>query len=106
MVVLSLRPNNSYVDVGESEFSIRMGWAFRATVPRSSIVSAANDDGRVLGWGVHGWGGKWLVNGSSSNIVRIDIDPPVRGRVAGLPVRVRTLRASAVEPDALIAALS
>lgn len=102
MTVLGLRRENSFVDVSASEVSVRMGWAFRATVPRSSIATAALDTDRVSGWGAHGWGGRWLVNGSSSNIVRIEIEPEARGRTAGFSVRLRTLRVSVEDPDGLV----
>ena len=42
--------------------------------PRSAISSPGHDTDRVLGWGAHGWAGNWLVNGSSSNIVRFDVE--------------------------------
>lgn len=106
MALLGLRPANSYVEVSNADVKFRMGWAFRATIPLSSIVAAAHDHGRVLGWGVHGWRGRWLVNGSSSNIVRVEIEPRARGRVLGLPVQVRTVRVSVVDPDALVAAVA
>lgn len=85
---------------------VRMGWAFRADIPRRSIVSAEPDDGPVWGWGVHGWRGTWLVNGSSHGLVRITIDPPVRARVCGLPARLTTLRVSVSDRDAVLAALT
>lgn len=106
MVVLGLRPANSFVDVGPETVTIRMGWAFRATLPRSSVTAAVHDHDRVLGWGAHGWRGRWLVNGSSSNIVRIGFEPRGRGRTAGFPVNVAIARVSVDEPDALIAALT
>ncbi len=102
MAVLGLRPANSYVDVDGSRVTVKMGWAFAAVVSRSSVRSVGPDSDRVLGWGVHGWRGRWLVNGSSSNIVRIDIDPPARGKVAGVPVRVTCLRVSVGQPNALV----
>ncbi len=106
MTVLGLRRANSSVDLGPSEITVRMGWAFRATVPRSSITSVDEDDDRVLGWGVHGWRGRWLVNGSSSNVVRIEVDPHGRGHTAGIPVKVRAIRVSVEDPDGLITALT
>ena len=105
MVVLGLRPANSSVDVSSTDVTIRMGWAFRASVPLTSIASVTEDQDRVLGWGVHGWRGRWLVNGSSSNLVRLVLDPPVRGRTAGIPVNVQTIRVSVDDPAGLIAAL-
>ena len=106
MVAIGLRSASSFVDVNPQTVTIRMGWAFRATLPRSSVTSAAHDHDRVLGWGAHGWGGRWLNNGSSFNIVRIEFEPRGRGRTAGFPVNVGIVRVSVDEPDALIAALS
>lgn len=102
MALLGLRRANSYVEVDASHITVKMGWAFGAVVARSGVRSVGPDSDRVLGWGVHGWRGRWLVNGSSSNIVRIDIDPPARGRVVGVPVRVKRLRVSVDQPDALV----
>ena len=105
MAVLGLRPSNSDVVVGPTDVTIRMGWAFHATIPRSAIASVTADDDRVLGWGVHGWRGKWLVNGSSSRIVRIDVEPAASGSVIVIPVKVRSVRVSVDDPSGLIAAL-
>lgn len=105
MAALGLRPSNSDVVVGATDVTIRMGWAFSATIPRSAITSATADEDRVLGWGVHGWRGKWLVNGSSSRIVRIDVDPATSGSVIVVPVKVRSVRVSVDDPSGLIAAL-
>jgi hypothetical protein len=58
---------------------------------------------RVYSLGAHGWRGRWLVNGSSRNIVELAIDPPARALVMGLPVSVRTLYVSVTDPDALVA---
>ena len=106
MVVLGIRRSASFVEVGEGELRVRLAWAFRLRVPRSSVQSAAPDHGRVLGWGAHGWRGEWLVNGSSQGIVRVELDPPGRGRVGGWPVRVRTLRVAVEDPDSLVAGLT
>jgi len=105
MSVLGLRPKNSYVDVGTADVTVRLGWAFRATLARSSIESVDHDHDRVLGWGAHGWNGVWLVNGSSSGIVRIELDGGHRARVAGLPITAHCIRVSVADPDGLIAAL-
>lgn len=105
MAVLGLRRSNSHVDIGATDVTVSMGWAFRATVPRASVASVADDHDRVLGWGAHGWRGVWLVNGSSSGIVRIDLEPDGRARVAGIPVRLRRLRVSVEDPAGLRTAL-
>lgn len=103
---LGLTRASSYVEVGVDHVEARMGWAFHATIPRSSIRTAGHDHDPVWGWGVHGWGGRWLVNGSSRGLVRIDIDPPARARVLVVPVRLRTLRVSVEDADGLLAALT
>jgi hypothetical protein len=106
MSVIGITRSGSYVEVGDERVEVRLGWGFRATFPRSSVVaSVADDSDKVWGWGAHGWKGRWLVNGSSSGIVRIDIDPPARGRVLGLTVRPHVLRVSVEDPTGLIAAL-
>jgi hypothetical protein len=94
----------SSVAVSDDAVRIVMGWAFRATIPRSSITAIRRSDGPVFGWGVHGWRGRWLVNGSSHGLVTISIDPPVASRVVGLPGRLRQVTVSLVDPDAFEAA--
>jgi hypothetical protein len=101
MAVLGLTPGNSRVDVFEQRVEVRMGWAFRATIERSSIQSVSDDHDRVTGWGAHGWRGVWLVNGSSSGIVRIELEPPGSAKVCGVPVELRVLRVSVEDPAGL-----
>ena len=58
-----------------------------------------------LSLGVHGWRGRWLVNGAAGPLVALEIEPPVRARVIGIPVRLRELFVSVDDPDAVIAEL-
>lgn len=102
MALLGMQRRNSWVEVAAGVLRVRMGWWFRATVPLSVVKSAERDTARVFGWGVHGWRGEWLVNGSSSGIVRIAIDPAQRARTCGLRVRLHLLRVSVEDPDELI----
>ena len=106
LVVLGTTRSNSSVDVDDTTVTVQMGWSFRSHFPRSAVVSAAPDTGRVTGWGAHGWRGVWLVNGSSSGIVRIELDPEQRARCIGWPVRLRVLRVAVDDPAGLIAALT
>jgi hypothetical protein len=53
---------------------------------------------------LHGWRGRWLVNGSSKDIVELTIAPPVRAYVMGAPIKLQTLYVSVTDPQALIAA--
>ena len=95
----------SRVIVSEDELDVQLGIAFRGVVPRTSLVAARPWQGRVFGWGAHGWGGRWLVNGSSHGIVVLDIDPPAKGRVIGFPVSLRELSISMEDPEGLCDAL-
>ena len=104
--VLGMGPRFSRVGVSDESVVVQMGWAFRADIPRSAVRSVEVDDARVWGWGVHGWGGRWLVNGSSRGLVRLRLDPAVRSRVCGVPVGLTELRIGVTDRDALIAALS
>jgi hypothetical protein len=106
MSVLGLSPIRSWVEVGDGLLRVRMGWAFQLDAPLAAVRDARLDDRRVWAWGVHGWRGRWLVNGSSSGIVRIDVDPPGRARMLGIPVSVRDLSVSVADPDGLIAAIA
>jgi hypothetical protein len=106
MSVIGIRPSSSYVEIESDTVNVHMGLAFRARFPLDAVRSVEADRERVGGWGVHGWRGRWLVNGSSENLVRVEVDPPARAHVLGFPVRLRQLRISIVDPDDLIRALT
>lgn len=105
LVVLGLGPARSSIVIDDDIVHVRMGWAFRAHVDESSIVSAAVDSDKWAGIGVHGWRGRWLVNGSVSGIVTIEVDPPSRAWVTGIPIRLRILHVSLDDPDGFLAGL-
>ena len=106
LVALRAGPRVSGVDIDGETLRVRMGWFFRAEVPLASITGARPDDQMVGGWGAHGWRGNWLVNGSSSGIVRIEIDPPAQAKVMGIRQRLSVLRVSVESPEELLDALS
>ncbi len=83
-----------------------MSWGFRADVPRQSIRSVRRERNAYLSLGVHGWRGRWLVNGAAGPIVALEIDPPARARVIGVPVRLLELFVSVEDPAAVIAELT
>ena len=97
-VPLGLGPRHSEVRSEADCLHVRTGWAFTADIQLSSIQSAGPSGWPVLGWGVHGFGGDWLVNRSSEGIVELIIDPPVRARVIGVPTTLRRLRISVADP--------
>lgn len=103
---LGMGPGLSGVEVEDGQLRVRMGWAFRARVPCGTIRRAEPATHPVWGgWGVHGWNGRWLVNGSSHGIVRLDLDPDQSAVVCGVPVRLRTLWLGLDDPDAFLADL-
>jgi hypothetical protein len=102
--LLGITHGLSYVDVAPDRVRVRMGWAFGAKVPRTSIRSARRVRD-AISIGVHGWGGRWLVNGAAGPLVSVTIDPPASARVLGFPVRLRELIVSVDDPGALIGEL-
>jgi hypothetical protein len=106
LTVLRLGPKHSYLEVSDDTLSVRLGWGFRAKVPRSSIRSAALSSSHPISRGAHGWNGRWLVNGSGKDLVIIAIDPKARGYSVGFPVKLRQLTVSVESPDELIEALA
>jgi hypothetical protein len=103
--ILGLGPSWSGVELAPTELRVRMGWAFRARVPRTSITRGRRE--RDVWWaiGVHGMGGRWLVNGSATGIVALEIDPPAPARVLGVPVRLKLLGLGLEEPEVFLASL-
>jgi hypothetical protein len=104
---LLLFPSDSYIDVAANDVSVKMGWAFRATFHRSDVARAAPFGKRfALTRGVHGWAGRWLVNGAGDGILAIDLAPKQRAYVLGFPVSLRQLLVSVDDPAALENALA
>jgi len=103
---LLLLPSSAYVEILDAEVRVRMGWGFRATFPRTAVARTSLPSNHPLSRGVHGWAGKWLVNGSGRQIVAIDLEPEQRAKVMGFPVRLRCVMVSVEDPDGLRGALS
>jgi hypothetical protein len=104
---LFISPSDSYVKLAGNEVSVRMGWAFRATFARSCVARASVTGKRLpLTRGVHGWAGRWLVNGAGDGILAIDFEPRQRAYVTCFPVRLRRLLVSVEDPRALATALA
>jgi len=82
-----------------------MGWGFRSRFPRSAVASVSALDIWPLSRGVHGFAGRWLVNGSGRGIVGIGLSPRQRGYVMGFPVSLEQLMVSVAAPAELAQAL-
>ena len=101
---LGLGPAFSRVELADDTVTVRMGWAFRATIPRARITGCEARTGLVGGIGVHGWRGRWLVNGAATGLVTITVEPPVQAWVV-VPVHLSQLTVSLEDPDAFRSAL-
>jgi hypothetical protein len=105
MAIVGITRSSSYLEVTAATVEVRMGWAFHATLSRSAIQTVHLDHERIWARGVHWWAGVWMVNGSGRGLVRIECDPPGRGRSIGWPVHPRVLRVSVEDPEGLVLAL-
>lgn len=104
--VLGLGPRFSRVELRDGTLHVRMGWAFSAAVAAVTIESCEVERRRIW-WsiGVHGFAGRWLVNGSALGIVWVEFKPVQRARVLGVPVKLRWLGLSLEEPEAFMDAV-
>ena len=83
--VSASRRARAYLERTGDDIEVRMGWAFRDAARGAATSSATNRYGRSISIGVHGWRGRWLVNGASEPIVGLELREPVPGRVSGSP---------------------
>ena len=104
---LLLGAKHSQVRLTPTELHVRMGWAFDAHIPRSSIRTAARYKDVPWAIGVHtNLRGTWLVNGSATGVVDLRLDPPARGgRMAFVPIKIRRLGLGLQDPDGFLATL-
>ncbi|MCB0895363.1 MAG: hypothetical protein H6529_09250 [Nocardioides sp.] len=105
-VLLSATGVRPRVEVDAESLVVDLGWSFSVTVPRTAIWSVADEPGRRVSIGAHGWRGRWLVNTTGGSLVTVRLDPPARGRCLGLPVTVRELTLSIADRDAFRADLA
>jgi hypothetical protein len=94
----------AYIEVDGDKVKVRMSWAFRATFSRPDVIEVV-DHRPVVSVGVHGWQGRWLVNGAHRPIATIRLSRPTTARLAGVPIAVREVLVSVDDRDALRRAL-
>jgi hypothetical protein len=102
---LGLPPAAAYVEVGAKEVGVRMGYAFSCRFPRSAVRSVSWPARRPLSRGVHGFRGRWLVNGSGRGVVTLNLEPAQHAFVLGFRTSVRELSVSVGDAATLGAAL-
>lgn len=104
---LFIPPADSYVEIDDGKVSVRMAWAFRSTFECSAVKGTSPLGKRVpMTRGVHGWAGRWLVNGAGDGILVIQLEPAQRAYVLGFPVKLRELLVSVDDASALAGALT
>ncbi len=103
--ILGMGPGFSRIELEGGMLQVRMGWAFRCAVPVSQVTDVQPRQGLVGGIGVHGWRGRWLVNGAATGLVAVTVEPPVRAWAVGLPVKLHVLTLSVEDPDDFVRAL-
>jgi hypothetical protein len=104
---LLISPSSASVDLDDDAIHVRLGWAFSGRIPRSLVAKAGlgRPPALRLTAGAHGWGGRWLVNGSADGIVTMDLSERVRAFVSGFPIRLKELSVSLEDPEGFLAAL-
>ena len=102
------------VTMSPSTVDVRMGWAFRATIPREAVVSARPlKRGELRGpfrlsvlRGVNYWAGTALVNGAGTGLVEITLDRLKWVRLGPFAAPMRRLIVSAEDQAGLVAELN
>jgi hypothetical protein len=104
MAPLLIGARHSNVELTDDTLRVRMGWAFRASIPRRSIRRAALHRDVWWGIGVHSdlRFKTWLVNGSSKGIVFLDLLPPARGRMGPFRITIQRLGLGLEDPDGFL----
>jgi hypothetical protein len=106
LTLLRIDPTKARVTVEPDQVRVRFGWSFQMSFPRDAVTDAGRDKKPFgTGMGVHGWRGRWVVNGSNDGMVRITFRQPQKARVIGFPVKARELFVSLEDPAGFLAAI-
>lgn len=105
LAAAGLGPRRSVVEVADGHLRVRMGWAFAADIPLQQVRRAEARTRPVLDCGVHGWRGRWNVNGAFTGLVEVEVDPPVRASAVRFPIMLREIRFGVDDTDGLLQAL-
>jgi hypothetical protein len=95
-----LPARSAFIEVDGDTIRVRMGLAFRTRFTRGDI-SSVEPRGPVVSVGVHGWRGRWLVNGANRPIAGIVLALPSHAFVLGFRVRLSELLVSVDDVAAL-----
>ena len=104
LMIFALPQPLAYIEVDGDTIRVRMSWAFRAKFTRGDI-STITANRPVVSVGVHGWNGRWLVNGANRPVAKIAFALPAHARVLGFRVSLRELLVSVADVAELQRAL-
>jgi hypothetical protein len=100
LTLCALPPRSAFIEVDGDTIRVHMGLAFRTRFTRGDI-STVEARGPVVSVGVHGWRGRWLVNGANRPIARIGLALPTHAFVLGFRVQLSELLVSVDDVAAL-----
>jgi hypothetical protein len=101
-----VRMTGGHVDVLPDAIDIDYGWAFRARIPRSSIVAMVPEEGPLRRYGANRRGNLWSVAPDAVGLVRFTVSPPARGHLMRFfPGQVRDLRLAVADREGFLRAL-
>ena len=100
-----IKPASCYVDLDPSGLAVRMAWAFQMRIERHVIQALRAPSRKVASWGVHGFAGRWLVNGSTQGLLTLELAPEQAATLFGFPLRVCELTLSLDDPAGFATAL-
>ncbi|MFM2416631.1 MAG: hypothetical protein RL385_1354 [Pseudomonadota bacterium] len=100
-----ISPAQADMTISKRIVDVRMAWAFHARFSLESVVTARAGEHGVVSRGVHGLGGRWLVNGSGRGLVVLRLAEGTRARVLGVPVALGELTISVEDPAGVLTAL-
>jgi hypothetical protein len=96
LMIVGATADFSDIRVDDRRVRVRMGIGFRAKFERANVRSV-EPYRSCLSVGVHGWNGRWLVNGAHRPIASVQLVTPARAWVLGFPVRFEQLLVSVTD---------
>ena len=94
------------VVVDDEELRVHVVPWFQVDVPRPLVADVEIvTPSWLAGFGVHHWRGAWVIDGRREDAVDLKLSAPVRGRMLGIPVRVRRLQLGVEDLNGLKAEL-
>ena len=95
---LGLGRERALIRISPTHLHVKLGWAFEADIPLTSIADIRRGERVIDGWGARGRQGIWVVNGSADDIVEVAIDPPVQAPRPGVASNCACYESACFDP--------